>query len=131
VTLTPKQTLTLQVQFKPAAAGAATGQITISSNSSSGGTTVVTLSGTGTAVAHEVDLSWNPPSSSPDPVVGYNIYRSLGSGSFQLMNTSRDTQTTYVDNIVVSGTTYNYIVKSVDSSGVESIASNEIAVTIP
>jgi hypothetical protein len=31
----------------------------------------------------------------------------------------------------VSGTTYSYMVKSVDSSGVESVASNQITVTIP
>ena len=131
VTLNPAQTLTLQLQFKPTTAGAATGQITISSNSSSGSSSVVTLSGTGTAVPHEVDLSWSAPSSSTDPVVGYNIYRALGSGSFQLMNTSRDTQTTYVDNTVISGSAYNYMVKSVDSSGVESVPSNQFAVTIP
>jgi fibronectin type 3 domain-containing protein len=36
-----------------------------------------------------------------------------------------------VDSTVVNGTTYNYVVKSVDSSGVESVASNEITVAIP
>jgi fibronectin type 3 domain-containing protein len=42
-----------------------------------------------------------------------------------------DSSTTYVDSTVVSGTTYIYIVKSVDSSGEESVASNEITVAIP
>lgn len=92
---------------------------------------MVTLSGTGTAIPHEVDLTWSAPSNSTDPVVGYNIYRALGSGSFQLMNASRDLQTTYVDDTVVSGSTYNYMVKSVDSGGVESVPSNQFAVTIP
>src|SRR6202041_63308 len=51
-TLNPNQTLALQVQFAPTATGAASGQITISSNSTTGGTAVVTLSGTGTAAAN-------------------------------------------------------------------------------
>jgi Abnormal spindle-like microcephaly-assoc'd, ASPM-SPD-2-Hydin len=131
VTLNPTQTLTLQLQFVPTTAGALTGQITISSNSTSGSTAVVALSGTGTAVAHEVDLSWDAPASSPDPVAGYNIYRATGTGSLVLINSSPDSAVVYVDSTVVSGATYSYVVKSVDSGGVESVASNEITVTIP
>jgi hypothetical protein len=131
VTLNPTQTLTLQVQFEPTTAGAATGQLTISSNSTTGGTAQVALSGTGTAVAHSVDLSWTAPSSSADPVAGYNIYRAISGGSLALVNASPDSSTTYVDSTVVSGTNYNYVVKSVDSNGAESIASNEITVPIP
>ena len=68
---------------------------------------------------------------STDPVAGYNIYRSTGSGAFEAVNSSPDARTTYVDSAVVSGTTYNYMVKSVDSKGVESTPSNQITVTIP
>jgi fibronectin type 3 domain-containing protein len=125
------QTLTLQLQFDPTTAGALTGQITISSNSTSGSTAVVALSGTGTTVAHEVDLSWDAPTSSPDPVAGYNIYRATGAGSLALISSSPDAAVVYVDSTVVSGATYSYEVKSVDSSGVESVASNQITVTIP
>jgi fibronectin type 3 domain-containing protein len=131
VTLTPTQTLTVTVQFEPPTAGAVTGQLAISSNSTTGGTADVALSGTGTAVAHSVDLSWTAPSSSTDPAVGYNIYRAISGGSFALLNSSPDSSTTYVDSTVVNGTTYNYYVESVDSSGVESVASNEITVAIP
>jgi fibronectin type 3 domain-containing protein len=131
VTLNPTQTLALQVQFEPTTAGAVTGQLAISSNSTTGGTADVALSGTGTAVAYSVDLSWTAPSSSADPVAGYNIYRAISGGSLALVNSSADSSTTYVDSTVVNGTTYNYVVKSVDSSGVESVASNEITVTIP
>jgi hypothetical protein len=131
VTLNPMQTLTLQLQFAPTTTGALTGQITISSNSSSGSTAGVALSGTGTAAAHEVDLSWDAPASSPDPVAGYNIYRATGSGSFVLINSSPDSAVVYVDSTVVSGATYNYVVKAVDFSGVESIPSNQITLTIP
>jgi hypothetical protein len=131
VTLSPSQSLTLQVQFLPTTTGTVSGQLTISSNSTTGSTSTVALSGAGAAVAHESNLSWIAPSSSPDPVAGYHIYRSTGSGSFALLNSSIDTQTTYVDSTVVSGATYNYIVKSIDSSGVESIASNQSTVTVP
>jgi Abnormal spindle-like microcephaly-assoc'd, ASPM-SPD-2-Hydin len=48
-TLNPGQSLTVNVQFDPASAVAATGQLTIQSNSSTNSTAVVTLSGTGTA----------------------------------------------------------------------------------
>ena len=50
ITLNPGRTATLSVQFDPAAAGSATGQLTITSNSSTN-STVIGLSGTGTAPA--------------------------------------------------------------------------------
>jgi hypothetical protein len=131
VTLNPTQTLVLPLQFKPTTAGAATGQLTLSSNSTTGATAQVALNGTGMAVSHEVDLSWNAPASSPDPVAGYNIYRSTGGGSLVLVNPSLNSSISYVDGTVVSGTTYSYVVKSVDFRGVESDASNEATVTIP
>jgi fibronectin type 3 domain-containing protein len=131
VTLNPTQTLTLQLQFDPTTAGTLTGQLTISSNSTTGSSVVVSLSGTGTAVAQQVNLNWVAPASSPDPVAGYNIYRSVGTGSFVLINSSPDTAVVYVDNTVVNGTSYNYQVTSVDSSGVESVPSNQMTVTIP
>lgn len=49
VTLNPSQTVTLGVQFNPTAAGAATGQLTVTSNSTANGTAVIPLSGAGAA----------------------------------------------------------------------------------
>jgi fibronectin type 3 domain-containing protein len=90
------------------------------------------LSGTGTGASYEVDLNWDAPASSPVPVTGYNVYRSGGSsGSLRLVNPSPVTTPIYVDNAVVSGTTYLYIVKSVDLSGKESSPSNQITMMIP
>jgi fibronectin type 3 domain-containing protein len=130
VTLNPGQAVTLIVQFDPAVTGMASGQLTISSTSSTNGTAVIPLSGTGEP--HEVDLSWDAPSSSPDPVAGYNVYRSSDGGStYQLVNASVDTGTTYADTTVQAGQIYDYIVESVDPSGVESAPSNMISVTIP
>ncbi len=67
----------------------------------------------------------------PDPIAGYHVYRSAGSSSNYSMLSSLDTQTTYTDTTVQSGSTYDYIVKSVDTKGVESAPSNPISVTIP
>jgi Abnormal spindle-like microcephaly-assoc'd, ASPM-SPD-2-Hydin len=132
VTLNPNQSVTITVQFDPTAAGAATGTLTVSSNSTTGAITQVTLSGTGTAVPHEIDLTWDAPSSSADPAVGYNIYRSTnGGGSFTKLNSSLDNQVTYTDSAVQSGTTYTYEIKSVDANGVESTPSNQISLTVP
>jgi hypothetical protein len=132
VTLNPTLAITLDVQFDPATAGAVTGQLTIQSNSSTNGTVVINLTGTGEVSAHYVGLSWQAPASSADPVAGYHVYRSTGgSTSYVLLNSSLDILTTYTDNNVVSGTSYDYIVKSVDSTGVESSPSNQAAATIP
>jgi hypothetical protein len=132
VTLNPNQSVTLNVQFDPTVAGAATGQLTVSSNSTTGSPMQVPLTGTGTAVQHEIDLSWNAPSSSADPVAGYNVYRSTDSGgSFTKLNSSPDSQVDYTDSAVQSGTTYVYEIKSVDASGVESGPSNQINLTVP
>jgi hypothetical protein len=131
VTLNPTQTLTVKLQFEPTTAGDLSGQLTISSNSTTGSTAVVGLSGTGTAVTHYVALSWGAPTSSPDPVAGYNIYRSLGTGSFALINPSPVATVAYTDNGVTSGSTYMYEVKSVDAAGVESVPSNVTSATIP
>jgi hypothetical protein len=49
--LSPGASLTLTLQFDPTTAGAAVGQLTVSSNSSSGSSLVVGLTGTGTAVS--------------------------------------------------------------------------------
>jgi fibronectin type 3 domain-containing protein len=76
-------------------------------------------------------LSWNAPASSSDPVKGFNIYRSTGSGSFQRINSSVDDQTTYQDGSVQSGVTYKYYVTTVDGSGVESGPSNSTTVSVP
>jgi len=131
-TLTPGQTAALNVEFDPTAAGAATGSLTITSTSSSNGTAVIPLTGTGVASSYAVDLSWDAPTSSADPVAGYNVYRSpSGASTYQLLNSSVDTQTTYVDSTVQDGQSYDYIVESVDDSGVESAPTSPVAVAIP
>ena len=132
ITLSPNQTATLSAQFDPTVAGAATGQLTITSNSSTGSSTGVSLSGTGVSVAYEVNLTWDAPTSSPDPVAGYNVYRApSGSTNYQQINSATVTQTAYADTTVVNSQTYDYIVESVDASEVTSAPSNMAAVPVP
>jgi len=131
-TLTPGQTLTLAVQFDPTTAGAVTGQLTVSSTSTTNGTALIPLTGTGIAAAYAVDLSWDAPSSSPDPVAGYNVYRSPSGGSmYQLLNATVDSQVTYADTTVEDGQSYDYTIESVDALGIESVPTSPIVVTIP
>jgi hypothetical protein len=135
LTLNPNQTATLSVDFDPTAAGSATGQLTIDSNSSTNPAATVTLSGTGQASSsssYEVSVTWQAPSSSPDPVASYNVYRSpSGSSSYQLVGSVSDSQLAYTDDGVQDEQSYDYIVESVDSSGNESVPSNMAAVSVP
>ena len=131
VTLNPTIAVKLTVVFTPVAAGTSTGQLTITSNSTSGSTAFVSLSGTATSAQHSVNLSWSAPLNSPAPVSGYRVYRADGNGSFTPLNTSILAQTSYADHSVQSGTAYTYYVTSVDAADVESSPSNQIIVTIP
>jgi hypothetical protein len=131
-TLTPGQSATLGVQFEPTTSGAAAGSLTIISNATGSATVVIPLAGTGNSSSLAVDLSWDAPASSSDPVAGYNVYRSpSGTNLYQLLNSSVDAQTAYVDDTVQTGQSYDYIVESVDDSGNASAPTCPIAVTVP
>lgn len=130
LTLNPGQKATLNAQFYSDHVSSFTGVMTITSNSSLGNI-VVNMAGSGVAVKHIVSLTWQAPASGNDPVMGYHVYRSpSGASSYQLVN-SACTLTNYDDNTVQSATSYDYIVKSVDNSGVESSPSNVTTVAVP
>jgi hypothetical protein len=131
ITLNPGQSLKAVLEFLPIVQGSVTGQLTITSTATMGGTMIFPMTGTG-ATPYQVDLSWDPPASSSDAVAGYHVYRVLGSGSvYQLLNPAVNATTTFTDSSVTNGQSYVYYVTSVDSSGGESIPSNIFAVTIP
>ena len=131
LTLNPGATAQLNVQFDPTASGSVTGAVTLTTNTSAGSATVA-LSGTGQSTSYQVDLTWNAPSSSSDPVVGYNVYRAVsGSSNYQLLNTGVNGATAYNDMNVTNGTTYVYYVESVDSTGNQSAPSNTFTISIP
>jgi hypothetical protein len=133
ITLAPNQIVVLSVQFDPTATSAATGTLILSSNSSTGGSTTIGLTGTGVSSGgEEVNLAWNAPASSSDPVAGYDVYRATdGTSSYQQLNTSPVTQTAYTDTTTADGQTYDYYVESVDSSGNSSTPSNTVSVNVP
>jgi Abnormal spindle-like microcephaly-assoc'd, ASPM-SPD-2-Hydin len=136
--LSPNQTVTFQVWFKPTLKGVAAGTVSvISANLSSPAT--LSLAGTGVTssnpnppppnpTAHSVHLSWAPSSSS---VTGYHVYRGQVSGGPYSSASSSVDALSFDDNSVADGTTYYYVVTSVDSSGVESAYSNQATAQVP
>ena len=135
LSLNPGQTAVLQIEFDPTVGGAVTGAVTLTSNSSAGSTSTISLSGTGTGTAqkssYEVDLSWDAPTSSTDPVAGYSIYRSSGGSSYQLLNASVNASLAYTDTSVQDGSSYTYYVVSVDAEGNQSVPSTTYTVSVP
>lgn len=129
VNLSASQSTTVPVQFAPATAGSFAGTLTITSNAT-GSPAVVNLSGTGVvAVQHSVVLNWGASTST---VAGYNVYRStVSGGSYSRVNGSAVGGLTYTDSTVSSGRTYYYVTTAVDSSGNESVYSNEVPAVIP
>ena len=127
VTLAPSQNLILTLQFSPTATGTVNGNISIISNAS-GSPATVSLSGTG-VIQHSVALTWNASTST---VSGYNVYRSLVSGSsYTKINPSLVAALNYTDLTVENGTTYFYVVTAIDSSGNESVNSIEVSAIVP
>jgi fibronectin type 3 domain-containing protein len=129
VALTPSQNITLSVQFSPNIAGTVNGNISIASNAS-GSPATVSLTGTGvTLLQHSVALAWNASTST---VAGYNVYRgTVSGGPYTKINSSLVAALDYTDSTVQSSTTYYYVTTAVDSSGIESVFSNEVSAIIP
>lgn len=130
VTLSPGQSVSYSVTFKPQMSGPTAASLSFASNASTS-TVSETLTGSGTAApSHSVDLSWSPSTSST--VAGYNVYRgSSASGPFSKLNSALDGATAFTDSGVAAGSTYYYVATSVDSSGMESGYSNAVSVVIP
>jgi fibronectin type 3 domain-containing protein len=80
-------------------------------------------------LAHSAALSWTASTST---VSGYNVYRGTADGGpYTLINLSLLTGPSYTDTTVQSGLTYYYVTTAVDSSGVQSVDSNQVIATIP
>jgi hypothetical protein len=130
LSLNSGQSVNAQITFSPSAAGIVNGSMTLSSNGQTALT--VPIQGNGVApLAHRVDITWNASISSG--VQGYNVYRSGVSGGpySKITPTLAATALSFGDGSPVSGKTYFYIVTAVDGSGVESLASKEVNVTVP
>lgn len=84
------------------------------------------------STAYQVNLSWQAPTGTTDPVASYEVFRLLvGSGlNFAVIGTAPLTPTAYTDLGIVGGQTYEYMVESVDAGGVTSAPSNTATVPI-
>jgi len=128
LTLQPGNKKSFSPDFAPAMTGKATGQISLTSNASNP-YTVVALSGIGVS-AHSVTLSWTASTSSG--VMGYNVYRGGQSGGpYTVLNPALVSGTIYEDSTVQAGQTYYYVTAAVNSKGVESTYSNQVAAVVP
>ena len=130
INLNPAQSVNVPVVFNPSAAGTVNGSLSLMSN----GSTVLSipLAGTGLAPqAHSVDIAWDPSTSAT--LQGYNVYRgTVSGGPYTKISPTLTTSTLlFTDTTPVSGKQYFYVVTAVDTSGTESSASVQVAVTIP
>jgi hypothetical protein len=125
------KSVSFTVTFAPQSAGATQGSVSFVSNATNSPANV-TLTGTGSqsqAVQHTVRLSW---SASTSAIAGYYIYRGMTSGGpYARLSSTLETATAYADSTVQSGTTYYYVVTSVDSNLDESAYSNQVSVAVP
>src|SRR5271154_825002 len=129
-TLTPNQSVTLNVAFAPTGVGSESGSVSVTSNATNSPASI-SLSGTGVqSTSYSVTLSWIASTSSG--VVGYDVYRGTSPGSNSKIASSVS-GTKYTDSAVQSGqgVTYYYVVTAVNSSGVESTDSNQASVKVP
>jgi hypothetical protein len=137
--LAPNQKVTFQVWFSPKVAGPASATLSLLSPNLSSPETV-SMSGQGVSsttssptppstAQHTVDLNWH---ASADRVIGYRVYRSETSGgSYSALTGSAVDELSYSDSTVSSGSTYYYVVTSVDAAGTESGYSNQAKAVIP
>jgi len=127
--LTPGQTASLTATFAPSGSGSVTGSVSVASNATNSPDSI-SLSGTGVAVVnHSVGLSWLPSTSK---VMGYNAYSSQQSGGpYAKLTSTPLAATSYSDTTVQGGTTYYFVVTSVDSSNTESGYSGEVSALVP
>lgn len=78
---------------------------------------------------HRVVLKWQASSSQ---IAGYNVYRkTMPAGNYMRINSSLVPGTSFTDNTVKSGLTYNYMTRAVDALGHESVNSNEALAVVP
>jgi Abnormal spindle-like microcephaly-assoc'd, ASPM-SPD-2-Hydin len=130
LTLQPGQSDSVPVIFAPTSTGSVSGSISIATSSAMAS---VALLGSGVAAStstHTVSLSW--VASTSTGMAGYYVERgTVSGGPYQILNSSPETGTSYVDSTVQNGTEYFYVVVSVNTGGQESKPSGQVSATIP
>jgi Abnormal spindle-like microcephaly-assoc'd, ASPM-SPD-2-Hydin len=127
--LAPGANQIFSLAFAPAATGSVSGTLTISSNDPHSPANVPVLGSGVVAGTHKVQLGW---SASTSPVTGYFVYRgNISGGPYTRVTGSPVNSLAFTDASVNLGTTYYYVVTAVDSTGSESVFSNETSAVIP
>ena len=128
VTLSAGQSVSFKVNFTPQSSGTANTSVTFASGTSNPAAQI-SLQGSGTGgTQHSVTLNWK---ASTSQVVGYNVYRGTASGGPYALISSSDAATSYSDTSVQAGAAYYYVVTAVNSSGQESVYSNQASASVP
>jgi hypothetical protein len=125
-TIPAGQSLPFTVTFTPTVAGNATATMTFISNASNSPLDQP-LSGMGQAPTHWVGLIWD---AAPE-AVSYNIYRKRKSDPLYSQIDSANLPTSYTDNDVSAGQTYDYVVTAVNTLNQESAYSSPAQVAVP
>jgi Abnormal spindle-like microcephaly-assoc'd, ASPM-SPD-2-Hydin len=128
--LAPSQSATMAVTYSPSSVSNASSTVSISYSLSTS-PLKISVSGSGVQVSPgSVSLGWQA-SVSPG-VIGYYVYRgSISGGPYTALNSSPNSSTQYMDATVLSGSTYYYVVTSVDSSNMQSSFSAQVKASIP
>jgi hypothetical protein len=129
LTITSGQSVPYSITFAPQSSGTITATASFANNGSNS-TASQSLTGVGSqSQSHNVGLTWD---ASTSDVVGYNIYRgNVSGGPYNKINGNVDPNTSYSDGTVLGGYTYFYVTTAVDSTGQESVYSNEVKAIIP
>jgi hypothetical protein len=128
MTISAGKSVAVTVKFAPKASGTATGTLSFLTNASKAASPIA-LTGTGTGSStHHVSLSWKSSTS----VSGYDVYRGTKSGGpYTKLNSSLNSATSFMDSGVQSGSTYYYVVTSVNSKNVQSSYSSQVSAKVP
>ena len=128
-TIAAGQSISVSVNFKPGSSGSTSGAFTIANNAQNS-PSKFTATGAGVSTSqHTVGLTWVPSTSN---VVGFNVYRGTATGGpYTKLNGSAIVTTSFSDSTVRSGSTYYYVSTAINSSGTESVKSNEVRTAIP
>jgi hypothetical protein len=113
---------------RPTAAGNANGSVSIVSKAG-GSPATISLTGTGVApVPYSVALSWT--ASTSNHIWVQRVPGTVSGGPYAKFDSSLAATLSYTDTTVQSGTTYYYLATVVDSSGDQSVYSNDVPAPI-
>lgn len=130
VTLAHGHSITVKVTAHPKST-AQTGSLLITTTANHPSVSL-TETATARSTAHQADLSWKAPSTTPVAIDSYEVDRApSGSTQYSVVGTTTAASTVFTDRSVQSGKSYIYQVRSVDQAGNTSKPSNSVTLAIP